>query len=148
MIKILILQFKQDPDLDALALEYAMSIMEDNKTSTQHILVDEPFSILCAAGISMELQDYDGVIVLGALVQYEKPHCTILYKELLRCFSDLAMHYSMPIGLGIVLAENQFEALKTTEKRSKDAAMSCIELIKMKNQLGLFENEALTRYSN
>ena len=149
MAKILILELRQSKeDLTVRSLSIVNEILQDNEIIADTISVDEPFSLLYSASISLELYDYDGMIILGCLLEDAASENKIIYKEILRCFSDLSLHYALPVGFGFLFAKDREESALLIAEKSKRAVLSCLDLIKLKNQFGLIDNEPFTRYSN
>lgn len=148
MGKILILESRQYETIANNALNIAHRFLGNNKFIIDTVSVDSPFSLLCAASISLELYDYEGVIILGAIIKNDNVVNKMIYKQILRCFSDLSVHYALPIGFGVIFAQNENEAELVLDKEVRSAVKSCLDLIKLKNQLDLIENEPFARYSN
>ncbi|AEI89148.1 MAG: Riboflavin synthase beta-chain [Candidatus Midichloria mitochondrii] len=148
MAKILILESIQNEYLASKVLSTVNDILEENKFTIDTISVNEPFSLLCSASTSLELHDYDGVIILGTVFKDTPLENKLIYQEILRCFCDLSVHYALPVGFGMVLATDKGAAFSSIEKKARTAAHSCVDLIKLKNQFGLIENESFARYNN
>ena len=148
MGKILILESRQYEVIADKSLSIVHGILGNNKFIIDTISVDKPLSLLCAASISLELYDYEGMIILGVIFKNDNIANKMIYKQILRCFSDLSVHYALPIGFGVIFAQNEAKAELILDKEVRSAVEACLDLIKLKNQLSLIENEPLARYSN
>jgi len=83
---------------------------------------------------------FHGCIVIGCVVRGETSHYDIVCNESIRGLMNLSQQYSIPLGNGIITAENHDQALERAhpEKRNKgrDAAMACLAMIDLKAKFG------------
>ncbi len=78
----------------------------------------------------------DGYIVLGSFIKSDMPHNQVAYGEVLRALQDLSYYYALPVGFGMVVAENSESAFNYAEI-GRTAAQTCLALIELKSQFGL-----------
>ena len=66
------------------------------------------------AKLLLEKQCYNGLVVIGCVVRGETDHYSVIVRECGRAIMQLMLIYSIPIGYGVIAAEN----MKQAEKRS------------------------------
>ena len=153
MVKILVIESQsseQNSSISHLCFDAASKIInEHGKISIDKVSLRNIFEIPFAISLNIELDDYDGLILLGCIEDKTDIKSQILYKEILRCSLDLSIHYALPIGFGIVLVAKDDENIKNIAINAAiESAISCVELLKLKSQLGFSQNDQFTRYSN
>ena len=153
MAKILVVESKKteaQQAISALCFDAISKIINENsKIGIDRVSVKNVFEIPFAVSINIELDDYDGVILLGCIEDEKALKSQVLYKEILRCFLDLSIHYALPIGFGIIMVgKNDTNIENKAIDAAIESATSCIELLKLKSQLGFSQNDQFSRYSN
>ena len=82
---------------------------------------------------------FDGFVALGCIIRGETYHFEIVANESSRALTDLSLNYSIPIGNGILTVSNLDQAIKRSDPlqfdKGADAAMACISLINIKNDI-------------
>jgi 6,7-dimethyl-8-ribityllumazine synthase len=78
----------------------------------------------------------DGYIFLGSFLKNEMACNSLIYTETLRSLQDLACYYTLPISYGMVVADCIDENSNYGEL-GHSAALSCINLIDLKQKFGL-----------
>ena len=88
---------------------------------------------------SIKKKLYDGFIALGCVVRGETYHFEIVANESSRALTYLSLNYSIPIGNGILTVSNLDQAIKRSDPlqsdKGGDAALACISLINIKNNI-------------
>jgi 6,7-dimethyl-8-ribityllumazine synthase len=148
MAKILTLLSNNNKQVANLALNTTQEVLRDSKFSVDTIEVREPLGLLCAASLMLESREYEGLIILGFLDLAESPENSIVFEKILRCFSDLSVHYALPVGFGLILTKNEQCTDQLIVERSKNAALLCLDLINLKTQVSIIDYEHPTKYSN
>ena len=148
MTRVLILSSVFYQDIADISLEMAKKILSTQNIDFNVIFVPGAFEIPNAANLILENEDYDGLIALGCIIKGETSHYDIVCKECASGLNDIAIHYSTPMGFGIITANNKSQADCRAKEYAKRATTACIELIKIKEQLTSFDNEHYTKYNN
>jgi 6,7-dimethyl-8-ribityllumazine synthase len=78
----------------------------------------------------------DGYIILGSFLKSEMACNSLVYTEVLRSLQDLACYYTLPISYGLIVADAIDENANYGEL-GHSAALSCINLIDLKQRFGL-----------
>lgn len=78
----------------------------------------------------------DGYIILGSFLKNEMACNSLVYTETLRSLQDLACYYTLPISYGLIVADAVDENADYREL-GHSAALSCINLIDLKQRFGL-----------
>ena len=60
--------------------------------------------------------------------------------ECTRIIQDIIIYYSVPLGFGILTASNKQQALNMAMKYGKNAAKTCIHMIKIKEQFMVYND--------
>ncbi|MBA8667016.1 6,7-dimethyl-8-ribityllumazine synthase [Holosporaceae bacterium 'Namur'] len=148
MNKVLIVEATLHPDT-ADALSGAVRfVLEQNGIEYERVQVSGIFEIPAAVSIALDAFDYDGAIVVGSLIGQESITLNTIYQECARGVNDISIHFSLPIGFGIFMVENEAQALEQASAIGKQAAACCLELIKIKNLYQSFHNDSGSGYKN
>jgi len=95
-----------------------------------------PVAIKIIAKSPKYKNDIAGFVALGCVIRGETTHYDYVCLESARGINKLAMKYELPIGYGIITAENERQAIERADKNSKNkggnAVNACIEIIKLK----------------
>jgi 6,7-dimethyl-8-ribityllumazine synthase len=152
MVKILIIKARTPKDEGSIlndCVDAATKVIKEHTKIDIDILKDYPlFSLPCAASISLEINDYDGMVIIGYGEFTKESGAKTIYKEVVRSFTDLSMHYALPIGFALVMIKPGDDVKTLAMQAAVDAAHSCIELLKLKNELGFSSNAQFARYNN
>ncbi len=84
----------------------------------------------------------DGYVVLGSFIKSDMPYNQIAYGEVLRALQDLSCYYTLPVGFGMIVAENLENTFNYADL-GRGAAQTCLALIELKSQFGLQPNAIL-----
>jgi len=82
---------------------------------------------------------YDGIVALACVIRGATPHFEYVSSEVSKGIAKVMIDESMPIGFGVVTAENMEQAIERAGSKhgnkGADAAMSVIEMINLLKQL-------------
>jgi 6,7-dimethyl-8-ribityllumazine synthase len=84
---------------------------------------------------------YDGAVALGCVVRGETYHFEIVSNESARALSDLGLRDKLPIGNGVLTAEDEAQALMRADPaqgdKGGDAARAALCLVSLKRRATL-----------
>ncbi|MBU1974970.1 MAG: 6,7-dimethyl-8-ribityllumazine synthase [Nanoarchaeota archaeon] len=79
----------------------------------------------------LKKQDIDGIVTLGAVIEGDTDHDTIVAQNAARKITDLSVEYEKPVSLGISGPKmNRMEAMEHIDKMAKAAVESCVKMIR------------------
>ena len=82
---------------------------------------------------------FDALICLGCVIRGETAHFEYIASEVTRGLGQIALQTGVPVGFGIVTAENLEQALERAGAKAGnkgwDAALSAMELLQVQSQL-------------
>ncbi len=91
---------------------------------------------------SPERRRFDGYVTLGCVIRGETTHYDYVCGESARALMDLSTRYSLALGYGILTCENRDQAWARAGidegNKGAAAASACLEMIGIKNRLGLY----------
>ena len=135
MAKVLISVANFYKDISQKLLDVSILELKKNNMQYEKIVVPGVFELASSINIALENFEYSGVIALGCIVKGETSHYDVIAHECARALQDIAIYYSMPLGFGVLTVDNIEQALARTEKYGKNAAIACIQMIKIKEQM-------------
>ena len=135
MAKVLISVANFYKDISQKLLDVSILELKKNNMQYEKIVVPGVFELASSINIALENFEYSGVIALGCIVKGETYHYDVIAHECARALQDIAIYYSMPLGFGVLTVDNIEQALARTEKYGKNAAIACIQMIKIKEQM-------------
>ena len=113
--------------------------------SVEYKILNVPGALEIAPAIKLVIDKsikkplFDGFVALGCIIRGETYHFEIVANESSRALTDLSLNYSIPIGNGILTVSNLDQAIKRSDPlqsdKGADAAMACISLINIKNNI-------------
>ena len=113
--------------------------------SVEYKILNVPGALEIAPAIKLVIDKsikkplFDGFVALGCIIRGETYHFEIVANESSRALTDLSLNYSIPIGNGILTVSNLDQAIKRSDPlqsdKGADAAMACISLINIKNDI-------------
>ncbi len=78
---------------------------------------------------------YDGYLALGCVIRGETTHYETVANESARGLQDLALHWGLAIGNGILTVENDAQAWaradRTKKNKGGEAALACLRMIEL-----------------
>ena len=89
------------------------------------------FDIPLAVKRLAERPDIDGIITLGAVIEGDTDHDSIVAQNAARKIADLSVQYNKPVTLGITGPKvTHAGAVARTEEYAKRAVESCLKMIR------------------
>lgn len=131
---VLIIESNFYRNISEIGLSAAKDMLMSLGITFDHISVPGSFDIANAMNIALENVSYDGVIVLGCILRGETFHFELVANESARSINEVAIHYSMPLGFGIITADNMLQAENRAAEYAKRAVMACIQLMGIKSE--------------
>lgn len=148
MSEVLIISSVFYKDIADISLKASKDILASHNMSFKTIIVPGAFEIPSVANMALENYDFRGLIILGCVIKGETNHYDIVCNECARGVNEVAAHYSVPMGFGLITAQNKKQADSRAEDYAKRATNACLELIKIKGQLNSFDHELYGKYNN
>lgn len=102
-------------------------------TETDHVSVPGAFEIPIAAKHLAQSGEFDGLVVVGAVIRGETTHYELVAGECGRAIMDVQLDTGVPIGMGILTVEDSDQAMARSEgpgehNVGEEAAAAAIEL--------------------
>ena len=92
-----------------------------------------------SVAMAIEAGDYDGVVALGVVIQDTPAHLGHIVPEVTRALLELSVVDSLPLGIGLVSANNDSEARGQTETIGRNmgavAAKAALAMAALKHKL-------------
>ncbi|MEL7033093.1 MAG: 6,7-dimethyl-8-ribityllumazine synthase [Pseudomonadota bacterium] len=102
------------------------------------IMVPGAFEVPGAIAMAADSARYDGYIALGCVIRGETTHYDYVCGESAKGLMFLTTDRRLAIGYGIVTVENEAQALaraeRTQKNKGKDAALACLEMLKLRKK--------------
>ena len=122
-------------------LKGATEYIKEHGAVFETISVPGTFEIPAAVSYAVRSGRYDGIVALGCVIRGETSHYDYVCLESARGLNDIAINEKAAIGYGILTVENKKQAIlrASVHKGNKGAvaANACLEMIKLKHDLGL-----------
>jgi 6,7-dimethyl-8-ribityllumazine synthase len=147
-MRILIVESRFYGEIADISLASASKVLDLKDIGYDVLSVHNIFEMPAAVNMKFEFSDYSGVIALGCAVPDGNLGYQAIYQECLRGLNDVGVYYAVPLGLGVFLAEDSDKAKVMAEEFSQNAALSCLQLIKIRDQFGFISGEHSIRYNN
>lgn len=148
MNKVLIVGSVLNNDISDILSASARAVLEQNGIDYEQIKVEGIFEIPAAVSIALDSFDYDGVIVLGSQISQKNMMENVFFKECARGMNDISIHFSIPVGFGVFIADDHDSAIKIAHSLGKKSASVCMELMKIKSLYQTFYNDSSSGYKN
>lgn len=128
----------------------AGAVLEQAGASYERVAVPGALEIPAAVRIaikSMELRAtarrrYDGYVALGCVIRGETTHYDHVCSESIRGLQDLALHYTIAVGMGILTCENRDQAWARASVAKSNlggrAARACLRMLEVKRHFHLW----------
>ncbi len=139
---VLIVEARFYADISDALLEGAREILDKAGASYEKLSVPGALEIPGAIRLAAEASDqdllpkpYDGYLALGCVIRGETTHYETVANESARGLQDLALHWGLAIGNGILTVENDDQAWaradKTKKNKGGEAAVACLRMIEL-----------------
>ncbi|MGH8460547.1 MAG: 6,7-dimethyl-8-ribityllumazine synthase [Stenotrophobium sp.] len=93
------------------------------------------YELPLAASTLLETQNYDGVIVLGAVIRGDTPHFDFVAGECARGLMDVQLRHRLPIGFGVLTVNDAQQALDRAggddANKGYEAAAAMLEMVRL-----------------
>ena len=143
-----VLVIKADENKNAADLiEHSASItLEASGTIFDTIIVPRALEIPSAMSFAVDSAEYDGIVCIGSIML--KSHSEmekIIFNEVLRSINEFAVHYAIPVGIGIGLVTKKKSSwVKSCPELGVNSANAILHMIKLKRHFTALEDD---RYS-
>ena len=145
---VLVIESTFYPELSEASSIVARDSLKHNKCDTTIFSVMGTLEIANAMNLILETNQYDGVVVLGCIIRGETENYKLLASECIRSVNDLAIHYTVPLGFGIICAENKKQAEERCVRYAKKAVEACLSLIAIRNKTNDTQDFSFLEYTN
>lgn len=102
------------------------------------IMVPGAFEVPGAIAMAADSNQWDGYIALGCVIRGDTTHYDYVCGESARGLMTLAVERRLAVGLGILTVEDEAQALiranRHEKNKGKDAAVACLEMIKLRKK--------------
>lgn len=132
MTKVLIVVSTFHKEVLPLLLKPVINRLEKKNISYDKLEVPGALEIPATTNIALESFEYDGVITLGCVIRGETINFEMVVQESLRALQDISIYYSMPLGYGVIAANNLEQALNRGKSYGENAVKSCLAVMKIK----------------
>src|SRR5215469_3100759 len=118
----------------------AVAALEAAGATYERFAVPGAFEIPAAVQFAVRSLDFspgrrrfDGYVTLGCVIRGETTHYDHICQEMSRALQDLAVHYSLALGFGVLTVENEDQAWERAkidrQNKGGDAARACLAMI-------------------
>jgi 6,7-dimethyl-8-ribityllumazine synthase len=136
MTRILLVEARFYPHISDALYDGAANALDIAGVMSERVTV--PGALEIPGAIKLAAKHYDGFVALGCVIRGETFHFEIVATQSARALTDLAMHYDLCIGNGILTVENEAQALRRADRaqldRGGDAARACLAMLDVKKQ--------------
>lgn len=146
---IMVIEARFYADLADEMLKGAVAALDAVGASYERFSVPGAFEIPAAVQsavrsmeFSPERRRFDGYVTLGCVIRGETTHYDYVCGESARALMDLSTRYSLALGYGILTCEDRDQAWARAGidqgNKGAAAANACLDMIGVKNRLGLY----------
>lgn len=134
----LIVEARFYEDLAEEMAQGAMAYLKEQGATCERIAVPGALEIPAAIKFASLADSYDGFIALGVVIRGETSHYDYVCNESARGLQDLAIHYDIAVGNGILTVENFDQAWARAAQNKKNkgakAAEAAMRMVSLKEQ--------------
>lgn len=127
----------------------AVTALEKAGATYERFAVPGAFEIPAAIQFAVRSLDFspgrrrfDGYVALGCVIRGETSHYDHICQESARALQELAVHYSLALGYGILTVENEEQAWVRAKvdqgNKGGTTAEACLAMIELKRRFRLF----------
>ena len=146
--RVLIVEARFYEDIADELAEGAIAVLEKAGVPFERVAVPGTFEVPAAIRFairSMQVRSstgrYSGFVALGCVIRGETDHYDHIARESSRALMDLATHYSVALGFGILTCENREQAWARASVDQKNvggsAARACVRMMELKRDMRL-----------
>ncbi|MFK7886667.1 MAG: 6,7-dimethyl-8-ribityllumazine synthase [Gammaproteobacteria bacterium] len=141
-MRIAVIAARWNDDVVAPMLECAESMLSKANVATHATFrVPGAYELPLAAKWLAQGGEFDGIVALGAVIRGETPHFEYVCNECARGLSDVQLEYDVPVGFGLVTANNDAQAMAraggAVGNKGEEATLAVIEMIALRDALGV-----------
>ncbi|AAZ68339.1 6,7-dimethyl-8-ribityllumazine synthase [Ehrlichia canis] len=130
------------PEITNLLLDGAVDQLKKYSKPVKHDVVYVPGSFEIPAAIVFAIMSdkykYDGYIALGCVIKGETDHYYYVCKGVAGSLSEIAANHAVPMGFGVITAENLELAMVRADMHKKNvggnAAKAALTMIELHNK--------------
>jgi 6,7-dimethyl-8-ribityllumazine synthase len=123
-------------------LDGAMDTLNRHGLDTEKVdvlWVPGAFEMPLACKKLAQSKKYDGIVALACVIRGATPHFEYVSSEVSKGIANVMIETSVPIGFGVVTAENMEQAIERAGSKSgnkgSDAALSVVEMVNLLKQI-------------
>lgn len=136
---ILIIEANFYQDIAYGLTEGATDVLEKAGYIYERITVPGCFEIPTTLAMAIDTNRYAGYIALGCVIRGQTTHYDHVCHESIQGLNRLAIKHRIPVGLGIITANNRKQAYarcaSNTQNFGHRAANACLTMMRVKKQL-------------
>ena len=130
-LRIAIVQSRFNPAIGEGLLAGAARALREAGVADDHVtIVTVPGALESPLALQRLAQtdDYDALVVLGAVIRGETYHFEIVSNESAAGISSVALEFGIPIGNGILTCETDAQAEARMDQKGYEATLAAIEM--------------------
>jgi len=97
------------------------------------------FELPLAASLIAESDDYDGIVVLGAVIRGDTPHFEFVAGECARGLMNVQIEEQLPVGFGVLTVNSAEQAQERcqpgTDNKGYEAAAAVLEMVRLAREV-------------
>jgi len=146
MGKVLVIKADENKKISDLIEHSATVTLEASSTIFDTIIVPRALEIPSAMSFAVDSAEYDGIVCIGCVMySTESEMEKIIFNEVLRSINEFAVHYAIPVGIGISLVTKKKSSWsKSCPDLGVSSANAILHMIKLKRHFNALEDD---RYS-
>lgn len=137
--RILMIEARYYEDISDMLADGAMKALKKARAEFERVEVPGALEIPAAVRMAAGTGRYDAYVALGCVLRGETSHYDIVSTESARGLTDLAIHYDLMIGNGILTCDTWEQAEERANPRrgnkGKDAAEAVLALLNLREEL-------------
>jgi len=146
---VMIVEARFYADLADEMMRGAIAALDEAGATYERFAVPGAFEIPAAIQFAVRSLDFspgrrrfDGYVALGCVIRGETSHYDHICQESARALQDLAVHYSLALGYGILTVENEEQAwvrARVSEgNKGGTTAAACLAMVELKRRFRMF----------
>ena len=146
---VMIVEARFYADLADEMMRGAIAALDEAGATYERFAVPGAFEVPAAIQFAVRSLDFspgrrrfDGYVALGCVIRGETSHYDHICQESARALQDLAVHYSLALGYGILTVENEEQAwvrARVSEgNKGGTTAAACLAMVELKRRFRMF----------